>query len=211
MNPKIILPTQEAWYKELMAYYRCAIMEAETKFKVLDEEFSLANDRNPIEAIRTRLKTTESIAGKLERKGLEPTAENISEHISDIAGIRVICSYPSDIYMLAEAFLKQDDVKLVERQDYIRQPKPSGYRSLHLIVETPIFLHDRKKIMKAEIQLRTLSMDWWASIEHKIRYKKDLPEDETRQLEIELRNTAEMAAVLDERMESIGRRMEKYL
>ena len=127
-------------YRELMSYYRCAMMEVETKFNVLNEELSLQYDRNPIESIKTRLKSPESIAEKL-----------------------------------ADAFLKQDDITLLQRKDYIAEPKPNGYRSLHLIVETPIFLHDQKRMMRVEVQFRTISMDWWASLEHKIRYKKDLP------------------------------------
>ena len=113
---------------------------------------------------------------KVMRRGIPFSVESIEENLNDIAGVRVICSYPSDIYMLSEAFLRQDDIFLVERKDYIQNPKPSGYRSLHLIVETPIFLHDQKRMMRVEVQFRTISMDWWASLEHKIRYKKDLPE-----------------------------------
>ncbi len=194
-------------YKELMTYYRCALMEVETKLNVLNQEFSLANDRNPIESIKTRLKSPESIAEKLERKKLKPTIENIENELFDIAGVRVICSYPSDIYMLADALLQQDDIKLVEKKDYIKIPKPNGYRSLHLIVETPIFLHNAKKLMKVEIQLRTLSMDWWASLEHKIRYKKDIPDNVVKSIEADLLNCAQMAAALDEKMESISKQI----
>ena len=164
-------------YKELMAYYRCAIMEIETKFNVLNEELSLKYDRNPIETIKSRLKSPESIAEKMRRKNIFPTVQTIEDNLTDIAGIRVICSFPADIYMLEKALLEQDDVSLVEKKDYIQNPKKNGYRSLHLIVETPIFLHDRKKLMKVEVQLRTISMDWWASLEHKIKYKKDIDQN----------------------------------
>ena len=194
-------------YKELMTYYRCALMEVETKFNVLNQEFSLTNDRNPIETIKTRLKSPESIAEKLKRKGIKPTIENIENELSDIAGVRVICSYPSDIYLLADALLQQDDIKLIEKKDYIKNPKPNGYRSLHLIVETPIFLHNSKKLMKVEIQLRTLSMDWWASLEHKIRYKKDISNDVAKHIESDLLNCAQMAAKLDDKMESISKQI----
>ncbi len=147
-------------YRELMSYYRCAMMEVETKFNVLNEELSLRYDRNPIETIKTRLKSPESILEKLHRKDHPVALDSIEQNLSDIAGVRVICAFPSDIYKLEEAFLKQDDIRLVERKDYIASPKPNGYRSLHLIVEIPIFLHDQKKLMKVEVQFRTISMDW---------------------------------------------------
>lgn len=188
-------------YKELMSYYRCAIMEIETKFRVLSEEFSIQYDRNPIETIKTRLKTPESILDKMNRKGYPLTVDSIEQNISDIAGVRIICSFPSDTYMLTDALLKQDDIRLIERKDYIANPKENGYRSLHLIVETPIFLHDRKRMMKVEVQFRTISMDWWASTEHKIRYKKDVIV--TEQMNRELAECARIAAELDRRMESI--------
>ena len=195
-NSDIILSSQ---YKELMAYYRCAMMEVETKFRVLNEELSLEYDRNPIENIKTRLKTTESIFDKLKRLGYEATVENIEKYLNDVAGVRVICGYPSDIYRLAEVLLRQDDVTLIKRKDYMEHPKENGYRSLHLIVEIPIFLHDDKKMMKVEVQFRTISMDWWASLEHKISYKKDV--NITEEITNELRECAEAAALLDKRME----------
>ena len=129
--------------------------------------------------------------------------ESIEENLNDIAGVRVICSFPSDIYQLADAFLKQDDITLLQRKDYIAEPKPNGYRSLHLIVETPIFLHDQKRMMRVEVQFRTISMDWWASLEHKIRYKKDLPELD--HVNRELFECAQMGAQLDARMEKLQR------
>ena len=172
-------------YRELMSYYRCAIMEVETKFNVL----------------KTRLKSPESIMEKLSRRGYPLTVESIEKNLNDIAGVRVICSHPADIYKLSEAFLRQDDITLLERKDYIANPKPNGYRSLHLIVETPIFLHDQKRLMKVEVQFRTISMDWWASLEHKIRYKKNLPEMEY--VERELYECAEISAQLDARMEKL--------
>lgn len=188
-------------YKELMTYYRCAMMEMETKFNVLDEELSLLYDRNPIESIKSRLKTPESIIEKLVRKGVPLTVDSIEKNLRDIAGIRVICSFPSDIYTLADSLIRQDDVTLVERKDYIAQPKENGYRSLHLIVGIPIFLHNQKKQMMVEVQFRTISMDCWASLEHKIRYKKDIPDP--AEIDRELLACAEMSAALDERMEKI--------
>lgn len=193
-------------FKELMAYYRCAMMEVSTKFQVLNEEFSLQYDRNPIEGVKTRLKSPESIMEKLSRKQLPLTMEAIEENIHDIAGVRVICSFPSDIYMLAEALLRQDDVRLICKKDYIQSPKENGYRSLHLIIETPIFLHNRKRPMKVEVQFRTISMDWWASLEHKIRYKKDVVI--TDRIARELYECAEMSAQLDARMEQVQRCVE---
>ena len=188
-------------FRELMAYYRCAIMETETKFRVLSEELSLGYDRNPIETVKSRLKSIESIAHKLESESLSLSVENILENLSDVAGIRVICGFPSDIYTISEAFLKQDDIKLICRKDYIQNPKPNGYRSLHLIVEIPIFLHAEKRLMKVEVQFRTISMDWWASLEHKIRYKKNVEVDEA--IARELKDCADSAAALDARMERI--------
>lgn len=188
-------------YKELMAYYRCAMMEVETKFNVLNEELSLLYDRNPIETIKARLKSPESIVDKAVRKNIPLTVDSIEKNLHDIAGLRIICSFPSDIYMLADALLRQDDVTLIERKDYIQNPKPNGYRSLHLIIETPIFLHNQTRMMKVEVQFRTIAMDWWASLEHKIRYKKDLKDDEA--IARELYSCAEMGAELDQRMERI--------
>ncbi len=192
-------------YRELMAYYNCALMEVSTKFNVLNEELSLQYDRNPIESIKTRLKSPESIMEKLYRMGisLPISVDKIESSLNDIAGVRVICSHPSDIYMLSEAFLKQDDVKLIQKKDYIKNPKPNGYRSLHLIVETPIFLHNQKKMMRVEVQFRTISMDWWASLEHKIRYKKNIQNAEY--IESELKKCAEISADLDARMEELQR------
>ena len=188
-------------YRELMSYYRCAMMEVETKFNVLNEELSLQYDRNPIETIKTRLKSPESILEKLHRKNHPVTVDSIEQNLNDIAGVRVICAFPSDIYQLEEAFLKQDDIRLVERKDYIANPKSNGYRSLHLIVEIPIFLHDHKRLMRVEVQFRTISMDWWASLEHQIRYKKGLQESD--HVDQELFECAKMSAELDSRMEKL--------
>ena len=192
-------------YKELMAYYKCAMMEVETKFRVLSEELSLEYDRNPIETIKTRLKSVESIGDKMMSLNLPLTVDSIEKHLHDVAGVRIICGFPSDIYTLADAFLKQDDIKLIAKKDYIATPKPNGYRSLHLIVEIPIFLHDEKRPMKVEVQFRTISMDWWASLEHKIRYKKSVKV--SMKITEELRDCAEAAALLDNRMESIQKQL----
>lgn len=188
-------------YREMMSFYTCAIMEVETKFRVLSENLSLEDDRNPIEAIKTRMKSPESIANKLRSRNLPLTIESIEENLNDVAGVRVICGFPGDIYRLAEAFLRQDDVTLIEKKDYIENPKRNGYRSLHLIVTVPIYLHDEKRLMRVEVQFRTIAMDWWASLEHQIRYKKEVTvtKDDAR----ELRDCAEQAALLDYRMEQL--------
>ena len=188
-------------FRELMAYYRCAMMEVETKFNVLNQEFSVQYDRNPIESIKSRIKDPGSIVDKLLRNKAPLSIESMEDNLNDIAGVRVVCSFIEDIYMLAGCLLKQDDVKLVRYKDYIKHPKENGYRSLHLIVEVPIFLAHKKKLMKVEIQLRTIAMDFWASLEHKLKYKKDLPDAEA--LTLKLKQCADMSALLDERMEEI--------
>lgn len=193
--------------KRLMAYYRCAIMEVETKFNVLNEEFSLEYDRNPIETIKTRLKSTESIIKKLVRRNFPLTIDSIEANLNDIAGVRVVCSFLEDIYLLADCLLQQDDVKLIQVKDYIKNPKPNGYRSLHLIIEIPIFLKDEKKDMRVEVQLRTIAMDFWASLDHKLSYKKDIPEEEAKLLRQELLECAQISADLDVRMGEIKNRI----
>ena len=189
--------------KRLMSYYRCAIMEIETKFRVLDEQFSLRHERNPIDTIKSRLKSPESILEKLNRRGYPKTLSSVASNLTDIAGVRVICSFKDDIYMLADCLLKQDDVKLIAAKDYIKNPKPNGYRSLHLIVETPIYLQDGKRQMKAEVQLRTIAMEFWANLEHKLRYKKNLPPELAAATAKRLYDCAERSALLDDEMQRV--------
>lgn len=193
-------------FERLMSYYRCAMMEIETKFKVLNEEYSLQHDRNPISSIKSRLKKMSSIQEKLIRKDIPVSLHAIEENLNDVAGIRVICSFPEDVYTLAEALLKQDDIQLIERKDYIKNPKKNGYRSLHLIVAVPIFLENEKRIMKVEIQLRTIAMDCWASLEHQLKYKKD--HEFTPEMEAELLQCAELSIQLDEKMDSLRKTVE---
>ena len=188
-------------YEKLMAYYRCAIMEIETKFNVLNQEFSLRYDRNPISSIKSRLKAPRSVIEKLERLDKAFTIENIESCLNDVAGIRVVCSFPNDVYLLANALLGQDDITLIREKDYIKNPKDNGYRSLHLIVTVPIFLASEKRLMKAEIQLRTIAMDVWASLEHQLKYKKDIPF--TSDMENELLYCAKLSSELDTRMDSL--------
>ena len=192
-------------YNRLMAYYRCAIMEVETKFNVLNEEFSLRYDRNPINGIKSRLKRLDSIQEKLKRKQLPFDLQTIEEHIHDVAGVRVVCAFVDDVYLLAEALLKQDDIMLVEKKDYIANPKPNGYRSLHLIVTVPIFLEHEKRVMQVEIQLRTIAMDFWASLEHQLRYKKNVAF--TEEMAQELRDCAQLSAQVDLRMDALRARL----
>lgn len=189
--------------KDLMSCYRCAIMEMETKFRVLDERFSLTHDRNPIDDIQCRLKSPESIRDKLLRKNLPFTLDAIENNLFDIAGIRIVCSFIDDIYMLADCLLQQDDITLIQRKDYIRQPKENGYRSLHLIVDVPIFLQDRKKLVKVEVQFRTIAMEFWANLEHQLRYKKSLSPDIIEKTEKRLSECAELSNRLDIQMQEI--------
>lgn len=189
--------------KTFMTYYRCAILEIETKFKVLNEQFSLSDERNPIDSIKTRLKSVESIHEKLTRRGLPISLDTIESELNDIAGVRVICSFKDDIYMLADCLIGQDDVKLIEKKDYIKNPKPNGYRSLHLIVEIPIFLCNEKKFVRVEVQLRTIAMELWANLEHRMRYKKELDDDLTAESDGELLECAEISALLDNKMQNI--------
>jgi len=188
-------------FMKIMAYYRCAMMEIETKFNVLNQEYSLQHDRNPINSIKGRIKSISSIQEKLKRKNLPVSLAAIEENINDVAGVRVICSFPEDVYALAEALLKQDDITLIARKDYIAQPKPNGYRSLHLIVSVPIFLASEKRVMKVEIQLRTIAMDCWATLEHQLRYKKDF--EFTEEMGRELLECARLSTELDARMDAL--------
>ena len=193
-------------YKELRMMYACAIKEVQTKFEVLNTEFSILYKRNPISSMHTRLKSSSSIIEKLHRKGIPFSLENLEEYIQDIAGIRIVCSYVDDIYTLAEAIVGQDDITLVEKKDYIANPKPNGYRSLHLIVSVPMFFSQQKMDMKVEVQIRTIAMDFWASLEHQIKYKKEIPDQEN--IVAKLKSCADDIARIDEEMMDIHRRLE---
>lgn len=159
-------------FTEMMCWYECAIREIRTKLEVLNEEFQAKKSRNPIEGIKSRIKSPMSIYEKMERRGYDITLDTIMESLHDIAGVRVICPFIDDIYSVAEMLTNQDDITLLERKDYIKNPKPNGYRSLHLVLEVPIFLSTGKRKMKVEVQIRTIAMDFWASLEHQIHYKK---------------------------------------
>ena len=189
--------------QQFFTYYKCAIMEIETKFRVLNEQFSINCESNPIEFIQSRIKSYGSIYRKIISHNIPRNLEAIESTISDIAGIRVVCSFVQDIYRLADCFLQQDDIFLIKKKDYIENPKPNGYRSLHLIVEVPIFLENEKRLVKAEVQLRTIAMDFWASLEHKLRYKKDIQPETLGMLTSELKTCADESAALDKRMQVI--------
>ena len=204
---EIFIAEDNLTFNKLMAYYKCALMEIETKFNVLNEEYSLQYDRNPISSIKTRLKSPVSIKEKLARHDYPMTTKSIEENLNDVAGIRVICSFPEDVYALANALLRQDDIVLVKKKDYIKNPKENGYRSLHLIVAVPIFLSCEKRIMHVEIQLRTIAMDFWASLEHQLRYKKDT--EFTKDMMKELYECAKISADLDTRMDELRKRCDR--
>ena len=191
----------------MMMNYQCAVMEVETKFNILNNRLSLQGEHNPIESIKSRVKELESIIRKLEKRNLPIEIESVEENLKDVAGVRVVCSFIDDIYRIEECFLAQEDVTLIERKDYIKNPKPSGYRSLHLIVKTPIYTENGKKDMFVEVQMRTIAMDFWASLEHKLRYKKNLDPQIAEELAEELKACAEESARLDEKMLRIRERI----
>ena len=165
-------------FYNLMMMYRCAIREIQTKLEVLDDEFSVENNRNPISFIKKRIKKPNSIYNKLQKMGHDFTTENIQTYLNDVAGVRIVCAFIDDIYMIAALMASQDDIKILKVKDYIKNPKPNGYRSYHMIVEIPVFFSDRKQPMKVEVQIRTIAMDFWASLEHQMKYKKDVPGSE---------------------------------
>ncbi len=194
-------------FRRLMTYYECAIMETKTKLEVFNAEFRLQHDRNPIESICSRLKSPESIAEKLARKGFPVSLESIERNLFDVAGVRVVCALPEDAYSLAQSLTAQDDVELISRRDYIAEPKQSGYRSLHIIVEIPIFLEREKRPMKVEVQLRSIAQNFWASLDHQLQYKKNLDPREEAAIVSELKELSDAAAELDERMQVLRHRI----
>ena len=192
---------EEAKFVELMMMYECAIKEITTKLEILSKEFTVKRNRCPIEFISSRVKSPDSIVGKLERKNLNISVKNVSKYLDDIAGVRVICSFIDDIFDIADMLTQQDDIVLLECKNYIKNPKPNGYRSLHLIVEVPVFFSDRKQPMRVEIQIRTIAMDFWASLEHQLKYKKDI--DNATDIVNELKECADIISQTDDRMLNI--------
>lgn len=200
---------EERSFNRLMMEYRSAIKEVETKLQVLNEEFTVEYNRNPFESIKSRLKSPDSIFEKLKRKGYPLTLDAIRENLCDVAGVRVICSFPDDIYRLAGLLTKQDDIILLQAKDYIKNPKANGYRSLHYILDVPVFLSNEKKYMHVEVQFRTIAMDFWASLEHKLRYKKDWDRADADEIVSQLKVCADSIEELDYRMQTIRDKINK--
>ena len=186
---------------ELEHLYESAIREVKTKLEILDSEFKTKYDYNPIHHIEERLKSPQSMLEKLRRKGKTFNSDNARANLHDIAGVRVICNYIEDIYAVADFLTKQDDVTLVKIKDYIKEPKPNGYRSLHLVIETPVYLSDRKELVHVVVQIRTIAMDFWASLEHQLKYKTD--SEVSAELAQQLKDCAETIAATDLKMQSI--------
>ncbi len=193
--------TDIAKFEELMMMYSCAIKEVQTKLEVLNTDFSVRYKRNPIEFITSRIKRPASIALKLKSKNIPISVKSIKDNLNDVAGIRVICSFLDDIYAVAERLVRQDDITLIDAKDYIRHPKPNGYRSLHLIVDIPVFFADHTRDMRVEVQIRTIAMDFWASLDHQLKYKHDIKEPE--EVTKALKKCADTIAQTDLDMQSI--------
>lgn len=193
--------------QDIFITYQSAIKEIGTKIEILNDEFQAKQKRNPIEHIKSRVKSAKSIVKKLQRKGLPVTLDSARENLTDIAGIRIICSFIDDIYTIADLLSGQDDIVLVEKIDYIKNPKPSGYRSLHLILQVPVFFSDHTELVKVEVQIRTIAMDFWASLEHKLHYKgsENVPDSISQ----ELRECADIIADTDRKMQNIHNRLEE--
>lgn len=204
LNPTSLPDTQKYFidqgfqFQELMMRYNCAIREVRTKLEVLNDELSIRHQRNPIEFITSRIKKPLSIVEKLHRYGVPITLESVETYLNDVAGIRVICPFIDDIYDVADMLLKQDDITLIKSKDYIQNPKPNGYRSLHLIIEIPVFFSDQKKPMRVEVQIRTIAMDFWSSVDHQLKYKKDVENSE--EISAELKACADVIAKTDLQM-----------
>lgn len=192
---------QAIQFRELMMMYNCAIREVRTKLEVLNDELSIRNSRNPIEFIESRIKRPLSIVDKLKRYGEPVNVESIERSLNDVAGIRVICPFIDDIYSVADMLLSQYDITLIKKKDYIENPKPNGYRSLHLILEVPVFFSNQKKPMRVEVQIRTIAMDFWSSVDHQLKYKHDVPNAD--ELSAQLKECADIISQTDMRMLAI--------
>ena len=209
---------QEALYQEAMMRYHCAILEMRTKLEVLSKDMTVRYRRNPIEFIESRLKKPSSIARKLKKMGLEVTVDNMTQHLSDIAGIRVLCAYIDDIYEIARMLARQKDVRIITVKDYIKVPKDNGYRSYHLIVEIPVYFSDKVRPVRCEIQIRTIAMDFWATLEHKTRYKQNIKDhdmqykkqvEDSEAIMRELRECADVIHQTDEKMMRLRERIHR--
>lgn len=193
-------------FQEAMMMYTCAIREVKTKLEVLNDELSVRNQRNPIEMIKSRVKKPISIVEKLHRKGKSISVESMMENLDDIAGIRVICSFVDDIYQVASMLTSQDDITLITIKDYIKNPKPNGYRSYHMIVEIPVFFSNEKRQLRVEVQIRTIAMDFWASLEHKLKYKKNVKN--ATQIVAQLKACADSIEMLDYQMQDLRNKID---
>ncbi len=198
---------QEALYQETMMRYHCAILEMRTKLEVLSKDMAVRYRRNPIEFIESRLKKPSSIAAKLRRNGSEVTVENMISQVSDIAGIRVLCAYIDDIYEIARMLARQQDVQIINVKDYIKHPKDNGYRSYHMIVEIPVYFSDAVRPVRCEIQIRTIAMDFWATLDHDMQYKKEV--EDAEEIMRELKECADIIHMTDEKMMRLRERIHR--
>ena len=212
VNVPDIVPVPDIWihqakeFQRVMMMYTCAIREVRTKLEVLNDELSVKNQRNPIEMIKSRVKKPLSIVEKLRRRGLEVSLDSMTKNLDDVAGVRIICSFLDDIYEVAEMLVRQDDVNVIAIKDYIKNPKPNGYRSYHMIIEVPVFFSDSKKAMRVEVQIRTIAMDFWASLDHQLKYKKKVSDD--LDISERLKHCADVIAQTDVMMLDIRKQIE---
>ena len=190
-----------------MFLYHAALKQVATKIDILNDEFQYIQHYNPIEHVKSRIKTPESIVKKLKKDGYESNIPNMIRYVNDIAGIRIICSFVDDIYEVAEMLVRQDDVTVIAIKDYIKNPKPNGYRSYHMIIEIPVFFSDSKKPIRVEVQIRTIAMDFWASLDHQLKYKKSFV-DLNGEISGELKQCADVIAQTDNKMLEIRKRIE---
>lgn len=204
-NPAILRTAMQ--FQQIMLLYEGAVQQVKNKLDILSKEFHINNNRNPIDSIRYRIKEPMSIAEKLNRKGYEVTLDNMVNKLDDIAGIRVVCPFISDVYAVADMLTKQDDIRLIEKKDYVENPKGNGYRSLHLVLEVMVFLSDRKQPVRVEVQIRTIAMNFWASLEHQLRYKSHSEISES--ISEDLKECAEIIALTDKRMQRIKEQIDE--
>lgn len=207
MTEPLTYETQKEWTR-LLLMSKFGIDEVETKLNIINEEFHFLHSYNPIEHITSRSKDPQNIIQKLKRMGMEPTLENARLYLNDIGGVRVICSLIEDVYSIARLLARQNDIKVLKIKDYIKNPKPNGYRSYHMIVEVPVYLTDRISPVRIEVQIRTVAMDLWAGLEHKIYYKSGL--EIPQELKDEIKQAADDMAAIDQRLCKIKAQISEY-
>ena len=200
---------KEEHFSQVMMMYSCAIREVQTKLEVLNDDLKSRYQRNPIHSIKSRIKKPVSLAKKLRKKGLPVSVDSIKGNINDVAGVRVICSFVDDIYEISRMLERQDDVTIIAIKDYIKAPKENGYRSYHMIVEVPVFFSSSKKNIRVEVQIRTIAMYFWASLDHQLKYKKQLDAQEAAEIGAELKKCADVIAETDCKMLSIRQKIEE--